>query len=248
MNLFNLFKRIFNIGGPQIDLVIQESIYYPADLIRGELLITAPEYGQNIRSITLSLKEFWVEYSIRGGTDVGIRADRYREYDSATLAKDFVFYPGMQYRFPFEIRLPANCRVSSEESGWRLGVVINTFRQFASRADFDVNVQLSKTLQTIIEDIETSTKFVEVPRGRKYIPDLSAMRFIFRPPEHLQPGLQYLELDLSLTEEGGIKGSILYRMNENSSFSQFISNSVDAGVVTNAISDKLMEFLSSKSH
>lgn len=223
MNIFNFIKRIFHIGGPRIELITRDSIYYPSDLIRGEILITAPGYKQNIQSITIDLKEIWIEYLPGGGTKTSNRAERYRQHDSITLANGYAFEPGMQYRFPFELRLPNNGRVSSMESFWRLGVFISASGAVAFRADFNIDVQLSKMLQTIIRAIERDIQFIEIPRGRKYIPEIAATRFIFRPPDYLQSALRYLELDLSFTDDGAIKGNMLFRMNKDSSFYQFKS-------------------------
>jgi hypothetical protein len=267
MTFVSFAKRILNIGGPQIDLVTQDSEYFPSEWIRGELLITAPEYRQKIKSIIINLEDFWNE-SVVSGTRA-TRASRYHRHDSVTIVNDFVFLPRIKYQFPFEIQLPINCRVSSEESGWRLDVVISAFGSPVSRADFNVDVQLSNVLQKIIEAIETDTKFVEVPRGRKYIPETSATRFVFLPIAHLQSVLQYFMLDVSLTEEGGIKGNMLLHMSE-SGFLSLLTKDTDANysheyqikptqlfdsegqiemrTITNVISDKLMEVHASKNH
>ncbi|MEJ2246950.1 MAG: sporulation protein [Acidobacteriota bacterium] len=267
MSFVSFVKRILNIGGPQIDLVTQDSEYFPSEWIRGELLITAPEYRQKIKSIAINLEDFWNE-SVMSGIRA-TRASRYHRHDSITIVNDFVFLPMVKYQFPFEVQLPANCRVSSVESGWRLDVIISTFGSPISRAAFNIDVQLSKVLQQIIEAIETDTKLVEVPRGRKYIPENSATRFVFMPIEHLQSVLQYLMLDVSLTEEGGIKGNILFNMSESGSLGLltkdtdgnysheyqidptqlFDSNGqIERKNITNVLSDKLMEVLAGKNH
>jgi hypothetical protein len=267
MNLISFIKRILKIGGPQIDLVTRDSKYYPSDWIRGELFITAAEYRQNISSITINLKDFWVE-SVGSASRI-MRTSRYHQHDSVIIANDFVFLPRMKYQFPFEIQLPTNCRESSEDSGWRLGVVINAVESSVSRVDFDINVQLSKELQKIIEAVEKDTNFMEVRKGRKYIPDSSATRFVFRPPEHLQSEIQYLMLDVSMNEEGGIKGNLLFKLNESRSFSLIKTNTpdnyshefqikaaesfdsnvrIDSRAITNIISEKLLEDLGSKYH
>ncbi len=259
MNIIDLIRRILHIGGLQIDLVTRDTEYYPSDLIRGELLVTAPDYRENIKSITINLKEFWVEYLTRGGTRLGNRADRYHQHESVALANSFVFEPRMQYRFPFEVQLPRNCRVSSKESGWRLCVVITASGSHVSRVDFTISVQLSKVLQTIIEAIEKRTKFIEVPRGRKFIPNTSATRFIFRPPEHLQSDLQYFELDVSFTDEGGIEGNMLFNTSESANTGGKYSHEfhikpthlfhsdgqVDGSTITNIISAKSFEAIGS---
>jgi hypothetical protein len=265
MNLLSLFKRILNTDGPQIDLVARDSKYFPSEWIRGDLLITATDYRQNIKSITINLKEYWIEYPMGGRT----RVDRYRQHDSITVANDFALLPRMHYKIPFEIQLPADCRVSSEESGWRLGVAISTSGSSILRADFNISVQLSKALKKIIEVIEKETQFMEVPRGREYNPDTSATRFVFRPPEHLRSELQYFMLDVSLNEEGGIKGNMLFKRSESGSFSMFTTNTgedysgefqiklaqlfdsegeVERRTITKTIFEKMMEALGSKNH
>jgi hypothetical protein len=267
MNLIRFIKRILNIGGPQIDLVTRDSHYYPSECIRGELFITAPEYRQNIKSITINLEDFWIE-AVGSGIRT-TRASRYHRHNSISIVNDFVFLPKMKYQFPFDVQLPTNCRVSSEESGWRLSVVINTSGSSILKTDFNINIQLSKVLQKIIEVIEKDTKCTEIPRGRKYIPATSATRFVFRPPEHFQSELHYFVLDVSLTEESGIKGNMLFSISGNDSFNLFTtdtvgnyshefqikptqsfnsSGEVDGRTITNIISNKLMEVLGSKNH
>ena len=265
MNLVSFVNRALKIGGPRIDLVTRDSTYYPSEWISGELFITAADYRQNVQSITINLKEFWFEYLMGGRC----RASRYHQHDSIALVHNFAFLPRMKYQFPFEIQLPANCRISSEESGWRMGVVISTFGSSISRADFGINVQLSKALQQILEAIEKDTQFIEIPRGRQYISGTSATRFVFRPPEHLQSELQHFLLDVSWTDEGGIKGKMLFSKSESDSSDQFTldtgdnylqefqikpaqlfdsESQVDGRTITNLISEKLMGALGSKNH
>ena len=216
-NMITLIHRILKIGGSEIDLVVGNTEYYPSEWIRGELFITAPDYRQNIESITINLKEFWVE-SAGSGTRV-TKASRYRQHGSITVAEDLLFLPRMKYQFPFEIQLPRNCRVSSEEGGWRLGIVISDSGRSVVRADFHVNVRFSKVLQAIVEAVEKDTKFAEVPRGRKFMPDTSATRLVFRPTVHPLDRLQYFMFDVYFTEEDSLIGKIFLNTSKSSSMS-----------------------------
>ena len=251
--MFSIIKRILNIDGPKIDLVTHDSKYYPSDLIKGEVLITAPDYRQKVKAITINLEEIWVEYSRRS------RGSRYHQHASITLARSFVFDPKMQYHFPFEAQLPKNCRVSSEKAGWRLSVIIYTYGLFVSRAELDIDVKLSKVLQRIIESIERNTKSTEVIRGRKYDTYTSESLFVFRPPDHLQSQLQYFELNISFLDEVGIKVNILITLkNTQKTYSHNFdikpiqsTNSKgqdDIDTITEFISDKLTEAISSKKY
>ena len=252
--MLSIIKRILNINGPKIDLVTQDSKYYPSDVIKGEVLIAAPDYRQNVIAITLTLEEFWVGYRRY--------SSRYLKHTSITLASCFVFNPSMQYNFPFEVQLPINCRVSSETSGWRLGIIINTRGLFVSRAEFDIDVKLSKVLQRIIESVERNTKSTEVVRGRKYDPHTSESLFVFRPPDYLQSELQYYELDISFLEEASVKVNILITLNDVGTNQKTYSHNFDIKpiqstnskgqddivAITKFISDKLTEAISSKKY
>lgn len=191
--MIRFLERVLKIGGPRTDLVTGDPEYYAGELIRGELSIAAPNYRQNIQSAAIALKDFWLEYLTRGGARMNYWANRYKQHGSVSIARDFVFLPKMKYQFPFEIQLPANCRVSSKNSGWRLGVVITGPGSYVVRKDFNIHVRLSKTLQEMVAAIEKDLKFLEVPRGRKFLPESSATRFVFRPPDHLQSELDYLK-------------------------------------------------------
>ena len=254
--MFSIIKRILNIDGPKIDLVTQGSAYYPSDLIKGEILITAPDYRQNVKAITINLEEFWVEYSRRS------RGSRYHQHASITFASRFVFDPSMQYNFPFEVQLPKNCRVSSEKSGWRFGVIIYTCGLFVSRAEFGIDVKFSKVLQRLIESIERNTKSTEVIRGRKYDPYTSESLFVFRPPDYLQSELQYFELNISFLDEAGVKVNILVTLNDVGTNQKTYSQNFDIKLIqstnskgqddivtiTKFISDKLREAINSKKY
>jgi hypothetical protein len=247
--MFSIVKRILNIDGPKIDLVTQDSEYYTSDLIKGDVLITAPDYRQKVKAITINLEEFWVPHRYSSG---------YLQHASITLSRNFIFDRKMPYHFPFEVQLPKNCRVSSEGSGWRLGVIIYTRGLFISRAAFDIDVRLSKVLQRIIESIERNTKSTEVVRGRKYDHYTSESLFVFRPPDHLQSELQYFQLNISFLDEVGMKVNILITL--KSDIQKAYSHSFDikpiqstdskgqddVNTITNFISDKLTEAISSK--
>lgn len=209
MNMIRFLERVLKIGGPEIDLATGAPEYYAGEWIRGEVSIAAPNYRREIKSITVISKEFWVEYRTKGGSGLGWGANRYKQHGSVTIAHDFAFLPKMKYQFPFEIKLPDNCRESSKNSGWRLGAVIAGTGSYVLRKDFNIQVRLSKVLQEMVAAIEKDLKFLEVPRGRNFLPENSATRLVFRPPDHLQSELDYLMLDVSFTEEGGIEGNIL---------------------------------------
>ena len=264
MGLIRLIARVLKFGGPKVDLVTGNPEHYPAEWIRGEVSITAPNYRQSIKSVTISLKEFWVEYL---SARLGYGADRYRRRGSVTIADDFVFLPGMKYHFPFEIQLPANCRFSSEKSGWRLGVEIAAPGRSVMRRDFNIHVGLSKVLHKVVAAIENDSKFLEVPRGRKFLVETSATRFVFRPPDYLQSELYFFMLDVSIADEGGIKGIMRFKATDDDSLLPFTADSeecfsyefqiepsrwfddkgqIQYSAITNIVSERLREVLNGR--
>jgi len=61
MGILKGLKRTFNIAGSKIAVVLEDEVYSQFDLIRGEVVVTAPEYELIGNAINLELKEFWTE-------------------------------------------------------------------------------------------------------------------------------------------------------------------------------------------
>ncbi len=61
MGILEGLKRTLNIAGSKIDVVLEDEVYSQFDLIRGEVVVTAPEHKLAGKAINLELKEFWTD-------------------------------------------------------------------------------------------------------------------------------------------------------------------------------------------
>ncbi len=68
MGIVEGLKRTFNVAGAKITVVLEDEIYSQFDVIRGEVVVTAPEYELAANAINLELKEFWTETRSTGKT------------------------------------------------------------------------------------------------------------------------------------------------------------------------------------
>ena len=55
MGVLEGLKQTFNIAGSKIAVVLEDEIYSQFDLIRGEVVVTAPEYKLTGNAINLDL-------------------------------------------------------------------------------------------------------------------------------------------------------------------------------------------------
>ncbi len=61
MGILEGLKRTLNIAGTKSIVVLEDNKFSQSEVIKGELVITAPEYKQAGNSIKIELKEFWLE-------------------------------------------------------------------------------------------------------------------------------------------------------------------------------------------
>ena len=117
MGVLEGLKQTFNIAGSKIAVVLEDEIYSQFDLIRGEVVVTAPEYKLTGNAINLELKEFWTETMSTGRTTTTVTV--HKTHVKVVLQGAIDFEPGSQHRFSFEVGLPENCRISTAHTGWR---------------------------------------------------------------------------------------------------------------------------------
>ena len=104
MSILEGLKRTLNIAGSEITVVTEDQIHSQFDLIKGEVVVTAPEYKQAGNSIKLELKEFWTETRSTGKRMTTVTV--HRTHAEVALQGIFNFEPRSQHRFPFEVELP----------------------------------------------------------------------------------------------------------------------------------------------
>ncbi len=214
MGILEGLKRTFNIAGSKITVVLADEIYSQFDLIRGEVVVTAPEYRQAGNAINLELKEFWTEVRSTGKTTTTVTV--YETRVEVALQGAFDFEPASQHRFPFEVGLPKNCRISTSHTGWRLVVTMDIPNAIDPTEGVVLEVQPAEEFLAIIEVCEENLRFQEKQKSRSWKPDSSRTYFRLLPPEMLKSELDYLAFEMSLAEDGSVEGDLIFNLQEKS--------------------------------
>ncbi len=214
MGILEGLKRTLNIAGSKIDVVLEDEIYSQFDLIRGEVVVTAPEHKLAGKAINLELKEFWTEVRSTGKTTTTVTV--YETRVEVALQGAFDFEPASQHRFPFEVGLPKNCRISTSHTGWRLVVSMDIPNAIDPTEGVVLEVQPAEEFLAIIEVCEENLRFQERRKSRRWNPDSRTAYFRLLPPEMLKSELDYLAFDMSQAEDGSVEGDLIFNLQEKS--------------------------------
>ena len=214
MDVLEGLKRTFNIAGSKIVVVLEDEIYSQFDLIRGQVVVTAPEYKLAGNGINLELKEFWTEVMPTGTTITTVTV--YKTHAEVALLGSIDFEPGSEHRFSFEVGLPENCRISTSDTGWRLVVTMDIPNAIDSKEGVVLEVQPAEEFLAIIEVCEESLRFQEREKSRGWNPDSGRTYFRLLPPEMLKQELDYLAFEMSRAEDGSVEGDLIFNLQEKS--------------------------------
>lgn len=212
MGFLTSLKRTFNISNAEVAVVTEDDVYSQSDRVSGEVVVRGGEYEQSGESIKLELQEFWTE--TRDYTDTSsttVTKSMAREW--LTLTENFSIEPRSEQSYPFEVQLPRNCRISKGGQGWRLVVTMDIPGARDRTGQVILEVQPAEEFLAIVEGCELGMRFQEEIRRRRW---LTATHFRLNPPAVLKSELDYMELHLLHSEDGGVTGSLVFDLQERS--------------------------------
>ena len=216
MGLFNGIKKAFNTAGSSIIVTIDKENYVQSDTVKGVITIVAPDQKVKGRSIRVELNEFWTTSGFTGG----IRGAGLSEkiHSKVILCKKFEFQPESQHTFPFEVKLPVNCYISTGNHEWRLIATMNFALALDSREVTTIKVSFADDIAAVIKVFEKDFSFSELLEYRKWDNETDKTVFRFKPPRELQHTLEFLIIYMGRDEQGNVYGDLLLYTKE-----QFLS-------------------------
>ncbi len=212
MSILDGIKRIFNISGAEIKVITENNVFFQSDLIVGEVIILSPEYELTGNSIKLELREFWIEHPIPGKGRLPIR--EYKTRSDIVLDQSFVFEPNTEHRYPFEIRLPMNCRLTASGGGWCLVITLDIPNAVDPSKSFDIPVQPAKEFIALITYFENIKNFYEDKLSRHWSQWSSKTNFRLQPSKSKSSDMDYISFELLQTKNGGVRGGIKINLEE----------------------------------
>jgi hypothetical protein len=223
MGFLTSLKRTFNISGTEVAVVTEDDIYSQCDRVSGKVVVRGGEYEQSGESIKLELKEFWTETRSSTTTDgrtTYTTTTEFKVHQALTFADRFSIQARSEQSYPFEVQLPMNCRISREHGSDREGWVLAVTLQIPGARDptegVALEVQPAEELLAIVEACGSGMRFEEEMRWRRWQGGRAGTHFRLNPPAVLKSELDYMELHLLHSEDGGVTGSLVFDLQEHS--------------------------------
>ncbi len=201
-------------NGCEITIQTDDNHHSQNDKVTGSIIIRTGDPELCGSGLYLQLIEFSEDTN---RSEFGwTRTTRVRSIDSVDLSGPFRFLPGTLNRFDFCVDLPMNCRLSDKDGGWYLGVdlIIPDVEDPMEYLVLDVGP--SEEIMAVIDTIEEDMRFHERIRRRKWDPGTGRIHFQLFPPRALQCEFDLIALELEQTIGGGVKGDIMFDLQENS--------------------------------
>lgn len=214
MGFLESVKQTFNIAGTEVCVLTEDDVYSQCDVVTGNILIQGGQYDQEVQSIRLDLKEFWTETRSTGKTTTTVTV--YKTHETVDLAGAGIIERQSEHRYPFEVRLPLNARVSTKSTGWLLKVRLDVPKAIDPSGEVKLTVEPAEELLAIVQACESSLRFEESLRHRRWDAKTSATRFHLLPPDVLKSELDYLRLELMLGDDGSVSGTLVFDLQEKS--------------------------------
>lgn len=207
-------KRTLNISGTEVAVVTEDDVHSQFDRVSGTVILQGGDYEQAGKSIKLELKEFWTE--TRSSGQGSYTTTVFKVHQAVTLANTFSFQPRFEQSYPFEVRLPMNCRISTRDTGWRLVVTMDIPGARDPTGTVNLEVQPAEEFLAIIEACELAMRFQEETRFQRWHQSTGATRFRLSPPTVLKSELDFLRLELLQNPDGKVTGSLIFDLQEHS--------------------------------
>ncbi|MCH7700851.1 MAG: sporulation protein [Planctomycetes bacterium] len=214
MGFLESVKQTFNIAGTEVCVQTEDDVYSQCDVVTGKILIQGGQYDQDVQSIRLELKEFWTEARSTGKSTTTVTV--YKTHETVDLAGAGTIERQSEHSYEFEVRLPPNARVSTKSTGWLLKVRLDVPKAIDPSGDVKLTVEPAEELLAIVQACESSLRFEESLRHRRWDAKTSATHFRLLPPDVLKSELDYLRLELMLGDDGSVNGTLVFDLQEKS--------------------------------
>jgi sporulation-control protein spo0M len=188
MNPFEAIGRYLNLRGVLLSISTQERLYLQGDSIEGSIVLQGGEYDQRVRSLHLTLLEFWV---VQSGKH---RHTKTKNHETRRLSEQFLIRAGEPREFPFTISLPSNCRLSRPDCGWWLMAALDIQKTRKIRQKHPIDVQPAGELIGLIKALEKGPQLRENPKKRLWNPKTGEVRIHLTPPESLRGELDSIRV------------------------------------------------------
>jgi hypothetical protein len=214
MGLFDAVKRAFNIGGCRLTIKTNSQAYPQGSLVEGEVRLEGGGLDQVCNSMCIELEEFWTES--RGSGKSRRRVTVYRTREKQVLGKNLSILPGDSSTYEFSLKLPANSRLSTSSTGWRLKVSLDIPDAFDPCGTLNLKVTGANEFKAVSAACTERLQMREKDNSWKWDNSRSTY-FRMLPSEEMGRDFDYIAFSLMQVERtGGVRGKIIFNLQEKS--------------------------------
>ncbi len=224
MGIVKTLKKSFNINGIEISISANKPVYSQNDEIAGKIVLRSGEYDLSGNSLKIELQEFWTETT--GATAAGARITetKYKSHQEVQLSPKISIPPHSTESYPFRVRLPKNCRISTKttifgvsfNSGWCLKVTLDLPFAINPLEKMELKVEPAEEFLSIIQACESKLHFEEKLGNRRWNESTARMHFLLIPSEELKPIIKHIVIAVQQNEDKSVSGCLLIDLQQKS--------------------------------
>ena len=213
-------------GGVKVSVNVQDTGLWLDGHLAGEIVIAGGEADLSGRAITLRFREYWPQTRRLGGNEDhgevhGVFDDKmltkrtYHTRRKVELAGAFDLKRGAERRYDFATPFPRNgtC-ITTRDTGWVINVALDIPGDGKPVARFKLDVLPCGNTAAVLRTCESVLGFQEDLEHRRWQFHGKEARFRLAPPESLRAEFDHLDLRLIKNENGGLKGEMIFDLQE----------------------------------
>ena len=214
MGFLDDVKRAFNIGGCKLMINANSPSYPQGAAVEGTAYLEGGGLDQTCLSLCIELEEFWTES--RGSGKNSRRVTVYRVREKQVLGKNLSILPGDKSSYQFSLKLPANSRLSTSTTGWRLKVSLDIPGAIDPRSTLNLKVTGATEFKAVSDAYSEIFQMREKENSWKW-DDSQSTYFRMLPSEEMKREFDYIAFSLHQVEgTGGVRGKIIFNLQEKS--------------------------------
>ena len=214
MGFLDDVKRAFNIGGCRLTINTNSQFHPQGSLVEGEIHLEGGGLDQTCSLMCVELEEFWTES--RGSGKNRSRVTVYRTREREVLGRNISILPGDRSSYQFSLKLPANSRLSTSTTGWRLKVSLDIPGAIDPCSTLSLKVTGAGEFKAISAACSEMFQMREKENSWKW-GDMQSTYFRMLPSNELGREFDYIAFSLRQVEgTGGVHGKIIFNLQEKS--------------------------------
>ncbi len=210
MGILDSIMRTFNIGGCRLVIGELARSHAQGGLVTGEIEVVGGRSECQCNAIAIDLEEFWTESrgSGKNRRQTTVYASRARQI----LARQESFMAGDRRAYPFSLRLPENCRLSTSSTGWRVKAAMDIPGVIDPTCALRLNVTPAEVFRMVAAACAARFRLREAEKSWRWSKD-GQTSFRMLPDDELRAEFDHLDFRLRQAK-GGVAGKVIFNLQE----------------------------------